>query len=128
MKYEIEIPDGYEATHTYEPVLTNNVGIISVAVIKKQNNLFFEYIDEYLNAEAASTSDNIVDSITTHSAKSIADRLKKGRYDLVPWEIKIGLIKFICEQNEINDVFTISKEKFKKVTNIPIPHELINSI
>ena len=102
MKQNIEIPEGYEFDHVTSPILGNGGGVLSVILKKKQTKDFNWYIDEYLREDPFTTKDEISNHLFTEDIKEIKTKLRSGDYRWVPWEIKIGLFRFVCESNRSN--------------------------
>lgn len=97
MKHTIEIPEGYEFSHTAHPILGNGGGALTVILKKKQQKTFDWYVDQYPDASAGSTNDELRNWLDNDDLKTMSERLKTKQYNLVPWEVKIGLFKFICD-------------------------------
>lgn len=102
MKQNIEIPEGYEFDHVTSPILGNGGGVLSVILKKKQTKDFNWYIDEYLREDPFTTKDEISNHLFTEDIKEIKTKLRSGDYRWVPWEIKIGLFRFICKENGLD--------------------------
>lgn len=101
-KYSIEIPEGYEVDSTFTSIGTVPSPRIELVLKKKQTKDFLWYIDRYLDISGSSTSDEIVNWFEYQQADALKHKLKTSQFSLVPWEIKIGLFKFICEENGLD--------------------------
>lgn len=106
MKHTIEIPDSHEFVSESNILSqrdeTDGYGqdMIVVYLKPKQQKTFDWYVDQYLDASAGSTNDELRNWLDPNDIYVLSDRLKTKRYDLVPWEVKIGLFKFICDENK----------------------------
>ena len=97
MKHTISLPEGYEFDHVASPILGNGGGALTVILKKKQQKTFDWYVDQYLDVSAGSTNYEIRNWLDNDDLESMSERLKTKQYNLVPWEVKIGLFKFICD-------------------------------
>lgn len=101
MKHIIEIPEGYEFSHTAHPILSNEGGALTLILKKKQQKTFDWYVDEYLRSDDCTTNDMICNWIPLDLITRLKDNLKQNKLQFVPWEVKIGLLKFICNDKRI---------------------------
>jgi len=98
MKQTIEIPEGYEFDHVASPILGNGGGALTVLLKKKQTKTFDFYIDEYLRSDCNTTNDMLCNFLEYQNIDNLKQNLKASKFEFVPWEVKIGLFKFICIQ------------------------------
>lgn len=98
MEHTIRLPDGYEFDHVASPILGNGGGALTVILKKKQQKTFDWYVDQYLDVSAGSTNDELRNWLDNDDLKTMSERLKTKQYNLVPWEVKIGLCCFICNE------------------------------
>ena len=94
---DVSIPEGYEYSHMAEPVLSNGGGILQVVLKKKKGKTFDFYVDEYLRSDYNTTNDMLCNLFDKDQLEKIGNNLKQNKLQFVPWEIKIGLFKFICK-------------------------------
>lgn len=94
---EVDIPDGYEYTNNASPALFDGVGCVSVMFKKKQTKTFDFYVDEYLRSDDCTTNDMLCNWIPSNLLPRLKDNLKQNKLQFVPWEVRIGLVKFICK-------------------------------
>ena len=94
---DVSIPEGYEYSHMAEPVLSDGGGILQVVLKKKKGKTFDFYVDEYLRSDYNTTNDMLCNWFDKDQLEKIGNNLKQNKLQFVPWEIKIGLIKFICK-------------------------------
>jgi hypothetical protein len=114
---EIEIPDGYELDSGGQnnPNIYDGKPVIFMWLKKVEEKNFNWYVEQY----------NLID-------KYFLDILT-GRFAGIPFEIKIGLLKFICDEIQIDllDYITsyISGERMpdQRIKNI-CPKEFLESI
>lgn len=129
MKHTIEIPDDYEFDHVAYPILGKEGGAITVIVKKKQTKDFDYFVDQYLSASNA-TVDFITGWIPDRDIEVAKNRLKTKQFDLVCWEIKFGLFRFICDSFDLPWCPTayhaeVNKEELK---SIQFPKEFIDDL
>ena len=106
MEQTIQIPEGYEYSHMAQPVLTNGGGVLSVMLKKKNIKTFDFYVDEYLRSDDCTTNDMLCNWIQPYSVVNLKNNLKQLKFGFVPWEVKVGLLKFIC--NDLRYNFTLA--------------------
>lgn len=99
MKHEIEIPEGYKFSHIAPPILSNGGGVISVILEKQPTKGFDWYVDEYLN-DSVCTSEILTNWIPDSNLHTLISHLHKRQFNKIPWEIKIGLFRFICDKGK----------------------------
>lgn len=127
-KQTIEIPEGYEFDHVASPILGNGGGVLSVILKKKQTKDFSFYVDQYLY-DNGSTNDQIVNWLSEDIISIAKHRLKTSQFSLVPWEIKMGLFKFICEAEGQGWKIQTEMGLYSKNSAIKIlPQEFINDL
>lgn len=98
MEQKIQIPEGYEYSHMGHPVLLSGDGMLSVMLKKKQTKTFDFYVDEYLRSDCNTTNDMLCNWIDDERIiEKLKDNLKQNKLQFVPWEVKIGLLKFIAK-------------------------------
>lgn len=106
---EIDIPEGYEVVSTDGMSALEKEGsgcyVTIVKCKKKQTKTFDWFVDEYLRDTTGSTVEELRNWINNRDLETARNRLKKGHYNLVAWEIKIGLFKFICEYEGLSDIY-----------------------
>lgn len=110
---EIDIPEGYEVSHSdiisaWDDSSKSGNNIVMTYLKKKQQKDFNWYIDEYLREDPFTTKENLSNHLLTEDIKQIKADLTHGNYTWVPWEIKIGLFRFICENLELNTISCLS--------------------
>lgn len=102
---EINIPDGYELdSREQDSMVYDNPmkrSYVSVYIKQKQQKTFDWYVDQYLDASAGSTNDELRNWLNFDDVFVLSGRLKTKQYNLVPWEVKIGLVKFICKDKSL---------------------------
>ena len=94
---DVSIPEGYEYSHMAEPVLSNGGGILQVVLKKKKGKTFDFYVDEYLRSDYNTTNDMLCNWFDKDQLEKIGNNLKQNKLQFVPWEVKIGLLKFIAK-------------------------------
>lgn len=101
---EVDLPEGYEIDKVVDPMINSggNKRMLSIILKQKQVKDFSFYVDQYLQMSGTSTCDQISNWIGDTSLDHLANNLKQNKFLLVPWEIKIGLFRFICEQNKMD--------------------------
>lgn len=102
MKEEIivNIPYHEEDKHLNIDGSVINLGNYKITIVsrpKTPTKDFSFYVDQYLY-ENGSTNDQIVNWLSDDIISIAKHRLKTNQFSLVPWEIKMGLFKFICEE------------------------------
>lgn len=125
MKHEIEIPDGYEFKTMLSSIEINGARQISFLVEKKQTKDFNWYIDEYLREDPFTTKDEISNHLFTEDIKEIKTKLRSGDYRWVPWEIKIGLFRFICDDIKVSWIYQLPSSMEDPISKI-VPIEFYN--
>ena len=98
---DVSIPEGYEYSHMAEPVLSDGGGILQVVLKKKNIKTFDFYVDEYLRNDYNTTNDMLCNWFYKDQLEKIGNNLKQNKLQFVPWEVKIGLLKFICNDIHI---------------------------
>ena len=89
---EIDVPDGFEIERVK---ILDDCALVDFK--KKQTKDFDYFVDQYLPVRDNSTSDEIIDWIEVTNVSKLNTYLKAKQFNLIPWEIKIGLFRFICE-------------------------------
>lgn len=102
MEQTVQIPEGYEYSHMAEPILSNGSGVLSVILKKKNIKNFDFYVDEYLRSDDCTTNDMICNWWDRDTLEVIGNNLKQNKLQFVPWEVKIGLFRFICKDRGVN--------------------------
>lgn len=115
---EIDIPQGYEFDFVETPKAIDAAGILKVILKKKQTKDFAFYVDEYLRSDECTTNDMICNWMNALELNQLKDNLKQNKLNFVPWEIKIGLLKFICKDKSFDLL------KAYTSTNINDSHEI----
>lgn len=110
---EIDIPQGYEFDFVETPKATDAAGILKVILKKKNNKDFDFYVDEYLRSDYNTTNDMLCNLFTPDLVSDLKFRLKRNKLQFVPWEIKVGLAKFICKDKNIS----LKEYLYPKVTD-----------
>lgn len=92
---------------------------------------FERYVEEYLNQEK---KDSIITNwLNDYPARHIQNLLNNKKYELIPFEIKIGILKYICDDFDWSLMHVIStiaendKEALETLFNI-CPFLFIDSI
>ena len=102
---EIEIPDGYEIEnigHAQVYANHNPTQLVTVQLKKKQTKDLSFYVDEYLRSDCNTTNDMLCNWIDDEMViEKLKDNLKQNKLQFVPWEVKIGLLKFICKDVQV---------------------------
>jgi len=98
---EVDIPEGYEYLKTIPTLGEDADPTYTVFFKPKQQKDFTFYVDEYLNVSGVSTIDQMSNWFNRDQQERIGNNLKTNQFSLVPWEIKIGLFKFICKENKM---------------------------
>lgn len=95
---EIDIPDGWEwsSTATGSNKSDDDYQTVSVTVILKK--LPVKDFDWYINGYFERMRLSKVDLRTIGVMMS----LERGEYESIPFEIKIGLLKFICDDIDVD--------------------------
>lgn len=101
-KIEVSIPDGYEYKHMASPILTEGGGMLQVMLTKKNIKDFAFYVDEYLRSDDCTTNDMLCCWFEPSVVDKLRDNLKQNKLQFVPWEVKIGLVKFMCKDKLIH--------------------------
>ena len=95
---DITLPEGYEVD---EQILTTEMNsqkpMVFITTKKKNTKDFAFYVDEYLRSDYNTTNDMLCNWFDKDQLEKIGNNLKQNKLQFVPWEIKIGLIKFICK-------------------------------
>lgn len=104
---EVEVLEDYELSSTINNITFDGKKTTMIFWEKKQKKDFDWYIDQYLT-ESLTTVDNIAGWINYRDLEVAKNRLKTKQFNLVPWEIKIGLFRFICENLELNTINCLS--------------------
>lgn len=104
---EVEVLEDYELSSTINNITFDGKKTTMIFWEKKQKKDFDWYIDQYLT-ESLTTVDNIAGWINDRDLEVAKNRLKAKQFNLVPWEIKIGLFRFICENLELNTINCLS--------------------
>lgn len=104
---EVEVLEDYELSSTINNITFDGKKTTMIFWEKKQKKDFDWYIDQYLT-ESLTTVDNIAGWINDRDLEVAKNRLKTKQFNLVPWEIKIGLFRFICENLELNTINCLS--------------------
>ncbi|MHB8871831.1 MAG: hypothetical protein ACYC5G_05245 [Candidatus Doudnabacteria bacterium] len=97
MEYKVQIPDGYEFDHMAPPILSNGGGCLNVILKKKNVKNFDFYVDEYLRADCNTTSDMLCNWMTSFEIDDLKGSIKQNSFQFIPWEVKIGLVKFMVK-------------------------------
>lgn len=112
MKEEIivNIPYHEEDKHLNLDGSVINLGNYKITIISRpttQTKDFLWYIDQYLPSTDNSTCDEIHNWMHQDQISVLVHRLKTNQFSLVPWEIKIGLFKFIVLEHNltVDDIF-----------------------
>lgn len=133
------IPEGYEFKKFADPILSNGGGALTVLLKKKQTKDFDFYVDEYLRSDDYTTNDMLCNWLEKDQLDKIGNNLKQNKLQFVPWEVKIGLLKFICKDNGIDVIASChyyenfikgnspNRERFDKLKQI-LPINFIESI
>lgn len=95
---EVDIIDGYELSSTLDNITFDGKKATMIFWKQKQTKDFDYFVDQYLS-ESNSTVEFITGWIPDRDIEVARQRLKTKQFDLVCWEIKIGLFKFICEES-----------------------------
>jgi hypothetical protein len=93
------IPDGYEISE--QTISTNGIHFN----LKKTKKDFESYVDLYLfdDVEFKLSDIHLINSyLSTSAINTIKSNILSRTYNKVPFEIKIGLIKFICDDLQLN--------------------------
>lgn len=98
---EIDVPEGYEFDKVKKVEATDPAGWMYVMLKPKQKKDFSFYVDQYLY-ENGSTNDQIVNWLSEDIISIAKHRLKTSQFSLVPWEIKMGLFRFICKEKKLD--------------------------
>lgn len=113
---ELEIPDGWEIDElnqysiTTENPSSTRRSSINVFLKKKQPTKDFAfYVDQYLTSSGVSTNNQIENWLQYDQLLRIKQNLKTGGFEFVPWEIKIGLFKYICEQKGFDIMSVVTR-------------------
>ena len=94
---EVDIPEGYEYSRTFEVIDLEGTPRIEVAFKKKNTKDFAFYVEEYLRSDYNTTNDMLCNWFDKEQLEKIGNNLKQNKLQFVPWEIKIGLLKFIAK-------------------------------
>lgn len=94
---ELDVLKDYELHSKVQNIVMDGRMTTLVFWEKKQTKDFSFYVDQYLY-ENGSTNDQIVNWLSDDIISVAKHRLKTSQFSLVPWEIKMGLFKFICEE------------------------------
>lgn len=110
MKEEIivNIPYHEEDKHLNIDGSVINLGNYKITIVsrpKTPTKDFSFYVDQYLY-ENGSTNDQIVNWLSDDIISVAKYRLKTNQFSLVPWEVKMGLFRFICDEHKMtwNDI------------------------
>lgn len=97
MNVTFNIPQGYEFDRI-DPSTSSGGTQITVILKKQQTKNFNYFVDEYLTDFSGSTCDVITNWISDNDLSIARNNLKDRKFNMVPWEIKIGLFRFICNE------------------------------
>ena len=97
---EIDVPEGYEFDKVKKVEATDPAGWMYVMLKPKQTKDFSFYVDQYLY-ENGSTNDQIVNWLSEDIISVAKHRLKTNQFSLVPWEVKMGLFRFILSEHKM---------------------------
>ena len=121
---EIDVPDGFEIERVK---ILDDCALVDFK--KKQTKDFDYFVDQYLPSRDNSTSDEIIDWMDRDAVNRLNTYLKTKQFHLVPWEIKIGLFRFICDdfKYDLHTYLTYSN-RFITETFMFIPQEFIDDL
>jgi len=130
ISYPIEVPDGYtfdESYKQYTDLVNDNTGLIILKIIKEPIKDWDYYVSHYFNQD-------IRFNFSTPNGYC-RDLIFKNDYDNVPFEIKIGILKYIVNNMKIGiltaiDLMLSSEHQIlpsNKITDI-CPKEFLLSI
>ena len=105
---EVEVLEDYELSSTINNITFDGKKTTMIFWKKKQTKDFDYFVDQYLPSRDNSTSDEIIDWMDRDAVNRLNTYLKTKQFNLVPWEIKIGLFRFICENIELNTINCLS--------------------
>ena len=113
---EIDIPENYirDGIKTNFQEQGDGIALAVVQFKKKQTKDFSFYIDEYLRADNCTTNDMLCNWMTSFVIDELKNNLKQNKLQFVPWEVKIGLVKFICRDKNIS----LKEYLYPKVTDV----------
>jgi len=118
------IPEGYEFKNFGDPILSDGGGALTVLLKKKQTKDFSFYVDEYLRSGCNTTNDMLCNWIDDERViEKLKENLKQNKLQFVPWEVKIGLFKFICKDNNmtfLTAITILSENEFKNTWYIKL--------
>ena len=100
MKHTVDIilPEGYEVLdQVVTTEINSNNPLIMILTKKKKGKTFDFYVDEYLRSDYNTTNDMLCNWFEPQQIETIKKRLKYENFKVVPWEVKIGLLKFIAK-------------------------------
>lgn len=111
---DITLPEGYEVD---EQILTTEMNsqkpMVFITTKKKKGKTFDFYVDEYLRSDYNTTNDMLCNWFDKDQLEKIGNNLKQNKLQFVPWEIKVGLAKFICKDKNIS----LKEYLYPKVTD-----------
>lgn len=118
---EVDMLDGYKFSHKIENIVYDGKKTTLLFWEKEPTKDFGWYVDQYLNQSGVSTCNQISNWFEPEQITHISRNLKTDKFDLVPWEIKIGLFKFICSKLNLTWEMEI-----KKILNINVDIRLMD--
>lgn len=100
---DITLPEGYEVD---EQILTTEMNsqkpMVFITTKKKKGKTFDFYVDEYLRSDYNTTNDMLCNWFDKDQLEKIGNNIKQNKLQFIPWEVKIGLVKFMCKDMQIN--------------------------
>jgi hypothetical protein len=99
---EIDLPEGFSVKTINSSLVGKDAELISIHIEKKNIKNFDFYVDEYLRSDDFTTNDMLCNWFDKDQLEKIGNNLKQNKLQFVPWEVKIGLLKFICKDKHVS--------------------------
>ena len=91
------VPEGYELTGNLV-VLYYPAGTMTIQLKKKPVKDFDRYVDEYF----------MYNELLSEHHRNYKKRFKDKDFEAIPFELKMGLLKLICDDNKYSLPFVLS--------------------
>lgn len=99
------IPDGYEFKHAESAdAFAEEEGVVTFVTIhrNKKQKTFEDYVGGYTSVLPDRIGTSIMSCIESDGRTCLKNILNKEYFYKVPFEFKIGLLKFICDDMKVN--------------------------
>lgn len=128
------LPEGYTLASVHTGKEKDDETEKLFLVIKKKVMSFSDLVEEYFTTsqDDDSVGEKMSDYLMETDREELIELLLTGAYHSVPFEIKLGLLKFICKERDVGFVSSfdlIAEGAFNIVSSsLSVPVEFVESI